>query len=164
LAGKGGKRRSEVQPTPEEQLAQSEDRLKAPETDWDEIYIRLRSSVLKDDFDRERFVRTPIGVLNRALEYVEDEEQRRANINAATTANLIQVVIAVAHGFSGAKGKAPSVNMKDFLPFPEWQPRQRVNSNGPDSATKFVLTKLMRNYQIPVHVFSSMISEADGAR
>jgi hypothetical protein len=41
-------------------LARCEQDLRMPLTNWDRIWMRLRSSALGADFPRERFLRTPI--------------------------------------------------------------------------------------------------------
>jgi hypothetical protein len=67
------------------------------------------------------------------------------------------VLINVAHGFSGSKGKAPKINVKDFLPFPDWEPEAKKNE-GPSDSTAKVLVKLLKKRAIPTYVFTSLKS------
>lgn len=126
--------------------------------------MRLRMSELGQDFPRERFVSTPVSTIRKALAVVEQEEQRKANINAYTTANLTQIVLGIAHGFSGSKGRPLSVKAKDFLPFPDWQPNKSDDSRSLDSSTRFILTKLQKENRIPAYVFVSLMTPIEPSR
>lgn len=126
--------------------------------------MRLRMSELGQDFPRERFVSTPVSTIRKALAVVEQEEQRKANISAYTVANLTQLVLGIAHGFSGSKGRPPSVKAKDFLPFPDWQPHTKEGKRNLDSSTRFVLTKLQKENRIPAYVFVSLMTPVEPSR
>lgn len=159
MAVLGGKRRpAGVQPTPEQQLEACATALRAPLTDWDMVYMRVRLSALGGDFPRERFVRTPIGILNKVLVLVDNDYQRKLNELSYTTAQLNQLLLSVAHGFSGSKGRRPQTKPQDFLPFPDWKPLNKESATGPDSTTKALLFSLHKNHRIPVHVFTALIS------
>lgn len=161
--GRSKKRRRQrgagVQPTPEEILSECETLLRTPLTDWDDIYFKLRASPLKDDFTRERFVRTPVSVIRWATKRALDHEQEQANLQALTTARLTATLIQIAHGFSGSKGPAPRLQVKDFLPFPDWKPDIEA-AEGPDEVTRYLLSNLARARRIPMHVFSALMTPA----
>ena len=81
-------------------------------------------------------------------------------MQALPVARLTQIVIQVAHGFSGSKQRAPKLNLKDFLPYPNWRP-SGGEADGPDQPTKFVLTELAKRRALPMHVFSALMSSAE---
>lgn len=58
---------------------------------------------------------------------------------------------------SGVGGHA---ELEDFLPFPNWKP-SNLEAEGPDQPTKFILSELLRNRQIPMHVFVALITPAE---
>jgi hypothetical protein len=124
------------------------------------IYVRLRTSALGDDFPQERFVRTPISVIRWALRELDDRDQALANLHATPVAQLTQILIQIAHGFSGSKRPAPKMELKDFLPFPNWHPAGH-QADGPDSATKFVLSELGKQRRIPIHVLTALLTTAE---
>lgn len=74
---------------------------------------------------------------------------------AITTARLTQIVVQVAHAFSGSKQAAPKSKVTEFLPFPDWKPASH-EADGPDQPTRFVLSELVRTRQIPLHVFTAL--------
>lgn len=142
--------------TPEEILESCAKTLKAPATDWDRIYVKLRTSEIGQDFPPERFLRTPLNTVKWVLEELDDAQKAKANLDAVTTAQLAQIVLLVAHGFSGSKQSAPKIQVKDFLPFPSWQPN-RSASDGPSDPTKFVLSELFRERRIEPRIFAALI-------
>lgn len=109
------------------------------------------------DFPRERFLRTPVRAIRRALRYVEDQEQAQANRDSVTAARLCQIVLQAAHNFSGSKRAAPKLNAKDFLPYPDWRPATE-DATGPDQPTKFILSELGKQRLIPVHVLVALMT------
>lgn len=119
--------------------------------------MRVRMSPMGADFPREEFVRTPIGIINRVLEEISDYEQATANINSMSTATLANLVLHVAHGFSGSKRTGPKSKPQDYLPFPDWQPEAK-RKEAISSATKTVLIELIKTRRIPMHVFSSLMT------
>lgn len=121
-------------------------------------------SALGSEFTGSTFLRTPTKVIRRALAIVEDEEQRRANIDSLSSAHIAQIVIAVAHGFSGSKGRPPKTKTKDFLPFPAWSPASVGDEGGPDESTRFVLIQLINQALLPPHVFTALIIRPEGGR
>jgi len=102
-------------------------------------------------------LRTPVGTIRWVLSQLSDREQADANLQALPIARLTQIVIQVAHGFSGSKRQAPKIEAKAFLPYPDWRPGG-VEADGPDNPTKFVLTELAKRRAIPVHVFAALMS------
>ena len=149
-----------MQPTPEQTLKQCEEVLRAAPTDWDALYLRVRSSALGADFPKDRFLRTPISALRRVFRYLDDQEKAEANLQALPTARLCQIVIQLAHGLSGSKRAGPKVTAKDFLPYPEWKPPS-ADASGPDQPTKFILSELGRNRQLPPHVLAALMTPAE---
>lgn len=134
--------------------------MRSAPTDWDAVYIRLRTSALGADFPQERFLRTPVGTIRMVLRELEQREQAEANLNALATARLTQLVVQVAHGFSGSKRPPPKVAVKDFLPYPNWRP-VTAEAEGPDQPTRFVLGELGRKRMIPIHVFAALMTPAE---
>ena len=120
----------------------------------------MRASALGADFPRERFLRTPVSTIRMVLRELEQREQAEANLNALATARLTQLVIQVAHGFSGSKRPAPKIAAKDFLPYPDWRPIA-TEADGPDQPTKFVLSELGQKRMIPIHVLAALMTPAD---
>jgi len=114
-------------------------------------------SDIGQDYPRERFVRTPVGTIRRVLRHLDDLEQRKANERALTTARLSQLVVQIAHGFSGSKKSPPKVTAKEFLPYPDWKPSSE-QGDGPDQPTKFVLTQLVRQMRVPLHVYTALMT------
>lgn len=123
--------------------------------------MRLRTSSIGADFPAERFLRTPVSTLRWLLRELDDQEKAQANIDAITAARLTNLVLQVAHGFSGSKRAAPKTKPEDFLPFPNWRPTNQ-EADGPDQPTKFILSELLRNRQIPMHVFVALITPSEG--
>lgn len=123
--------------------------------------MRLRMSALGAEFPRERFMSTPVRLIDKALQEISNHEQATANINSMSTATLANLVLQVAHGLSGSKRAAPKTKAQDYLPFPNWTPTsdkvQRL-----DPITKAALVTLARQQRIPVHVFSSLMSPPTG--
>jgi hypothetical protein len=149
-----------VQPTPEQILKRCEEYLRSPETDWDSIYVRVRTSALGADFPRERFLRTPIGLIRWILRQLDEREQALANMAALPTARLTQLVVQIAHGFSGSRRPAPKMKVQDFLPYPKLSPAS-AEAEGPDDPTKFILTELGRSHRIPMHVFVALMTPVE---
>lgn len=117
-------------------------------------------SPLGGDFPPDRFLRTPISTVRWLLRQLDDRDQAKANIQSLTTARLAQIVLQVAHGFSGSRRPAPKSKVEDFLPFPEWKPAS-AEGDGPDQPTKFVLTELISARRIPLHVFTALITHPE---
>jgi hypothetical protein len=111
------------------------------------------------DFPAPKFLRTPISTIRWILRELDDADKAKANVSAITTARLTQLVIQVAHGFSGSKRAAPKIQPSEFLPFPDWRPAA-TEADGPDQPTKFILSELIRNRQIPLHVFTALNTPA----
>jgi hypothetical protein len=124
--------------------------------------MRLRMSKLGDDFPPERFLRTPVSTIRMVLHELVQQEQAKANEDALVTARLTHLVLQVAHGFSGSNRPAPAVGVKDFLPYPDWRPSYASPvDQGPDQATKFILTELGRKHLIPIHVLAALMTSPD---
>lgn len=105
-------------------------------------------------------MRTPTKALGKVLQYLESEEQRQANILSASTSMLGVQIAYIAHGMGGGKGPKPKVDLKDFLPFPNWNPPsgEEETRPGPSPSTKVTLARLLRERRIPVYVFSQLNS------
>jgi hypothetical protein len=58
---------------------------------------------------------------------------------------------------SGAKGKKPKIRVEDFLPFPDWSPNAKAKE-GPDEATKKILSSLIRQRRIPMYIFVQLVT------
>ena len=121
------------------------------------IYVRIRTSALGPDFPRERFLRTPISLIRWLLREIDDRDKGQANLQALPVARLTQILLHVAHNFSGSKRPAPKINAKEFLPFPDWRPASS-QAAGPEASTKFVLTELGRQRRIPIHVLTALMT------
>ena len=94
------------------------------------------------------------------LGQLSDREQSEANLRALPVARLTQVLIQIAHGFSGAKGQPPKLEVKDFLPYPNWNPAGG-QADGPSPPTRFILTELGKRRALPMHVFAALMTPAD---
>lgn len=136
--------------------------INAPDTNWDRLYLRVRSSPLGGDFPRERFIRTPIQVITDILEWLDSEEQRTANLYSHAIGNLGVELAAIAHGFAGGKGKKPEIQPKDFYPYPNWKPLTDGPSAGPSAETKRILGQVFRRRHIPPHVYTHLLGTPEG--
>lgn len=114
-------------------------------------------SALGSDFPRERFLRTPLTVIRWILRELDDRDKGQANLQALPIARLTQIVLQVAHGFSGSKRPAPKIEAKDFLPWPDWRPASQ-QADGPTAPTKFVLADLGRKQLLPIHVLTALMT------
>lgn len=124
------------------------------------VYLRLRTSPLGPDFPRDRFLRTPIRLIRWVMERLDNDEQRQANTASITEARVADLLLKVAHGFSGSRRSPPRTSPKDFLPYPGWQPPS-TTSTGPDQPTKFVLGQLVQTSRIPLHVFLGLVTSPE---
>lgn len=102
-------------------------------------------------------MRTPISLIRWLLRELDDRDKGKANLQALPVARLTQVLLQIAHGFSGSKRPAPKLDTKDFLPYPDWRPASS-QADGPEPGTKFVLTELGRQHRIPVHVLTALMT------
>lgn len=91
------------------------------------------------------------------LREIDDYEKSQANLQSISVARLATTMVSIAHGFSGAKGPAPNVQPKDFLPFPEWKPSD-TPEDGPNPETREVLMRLFKRAQIPHYVFTALLN------
>ena len=117
-------------------------------------------SALGEDFPAERFLRTPVATIRRALREVDDREKGTMNIEALPVARLTSLVIQIAHGLSGSKRASPQIDMKTFLPFPDWRPASQ-QADGPSPGTQHVLTELAVKRMIPIHVLAGLMTPAE---
>lgn len=155
-----GKRRSRARElTPEEQLENLGAYLRSGETDWDSLYLRIRTSALGDDYPRDRFLRTPIRTLRRILTYLDHQDQAQANLDSISTARLADLLLKVAHGFSGSKKAPPKTEPKDWLPFPKYRVESQKAEEA-DAPTKFILSELAHKFAIPIYVFVALNGRA----
>lgn len=73
-------------------------------------------------------------------------------------------VISISHGMAGAKAPASSLNLKNFLPFPDWEPVSQTTKIGPSDATKEVLYDLIKHNLIPMGVFLNLVNPPESSR
>lgn len=83
-----------------------------------------------------------------------------ADIHSFSTARLAALVVQIAHGLSGAKGPAPKVSAKDYLPFAQAAQLNTAAADGPSEATKLILVDVMKRGEIPPAVFHSLLAPA----
>lgn len=83
-----------------------------------------------------------------------------ADVQSFTTARLAALVVQIAHGMSGAKGPAPKITAKDYLPFGQAAQLSTTATDGPSEATKLVLIDVMKRGEIPPAVFHSLYTPA----
>ena len=114
------------------------------------------------DFPRERFLRTPISVLKWVMDKVMDKEQADANLASLSTARMADLLLRVAHSYSGSK-KKPKGAPKDWLPFPDYRPN-RQEAEQADEPTKFILSELVHRFDIPVYVFVALNGRVEDTR
>lgn len=105
-------------------------------------------------------MRTPLSLLKKAYDYVLNAEQAKANQDSITQAQMTDLLLKIAHGFSGSKKKAPSTKPKDFLPYPHHRPIGSTADEA-DAPTKFVLTELVKRFAIPVHIYVALNGRVD---
>jgi hypothetical protein len=117
-------------------------------------------SALGADFPAPIFVRTPISTIRWVLREIDDKEQAAANTQALPTARLTQLLLQIAHGFSGSRKPAPKTKVQEFLPYPEWKPRAS-EAEGPDQPTRFILTELGRQRRLPGHILTALLTPAE---
>lgn len=96
-------------------------------------------------------------VIRWVLRELDNLEYGQANLQALPVARLTTTLIGIAHGFSGSKRAAPKVEVKDFLPFPDWKPEGAIAA-GPSADTVKRLKELLSKRLIPMHVFTALIS------
>lgn len=96
------------------------------------------------------------------LTYVDSEEQRQANIANSGVGKLGVQLAYIAWGFSGGTGPKPQVDLKDYLPFPEWKPLKTAPELGPTKETKALLTRLLKERRLPPHVYTVLSSPPEG--
>jgi hypothetical protein len=82
-----------------------------------------------------------------------------ADVQSFSTARLAALVVQIAHNMSGAKGPAPKVTAKDYLPFGQ-EAQLSTAADGPSEATKLVLIDVMKRGEIPPAVFHSLYAPA----
>ena len=122
--------------------------------------MRIRCSPLGDDYPRDRFLRTPIRTIRKAIALIDDQEKYKANVASLTNAQTACVILQTAHAYAGGKGRGPKALPKDFLPFPKWKPTTE-ESDGPDDATLHILSTLIRSMSIPMHVYVELTRPAE---
>jgi hypothetical protein len=101
-------------------------------------------------------MRTPVSALGEVLQHLDNEEQRQANIHSAAVGKLGVQLAYIAWGFSGGKGPKPQIDLKDFFPFPKWEPPGAALRIGPTPETHSILTGLLKEGRIPAHVYTQL--------
>ena len=142
---------------PDQILKQAQETLSLPETDWEEIYFRLRVSPLGADFPAEVFIRTPIKVIRKALSKVENLEQYQANLHSLTAQRGAALLFTALHTTQGHK--PPSMDERKLLPFPDWRP-DNAPVLGPTEQTLKVLRKVFAERRIPLAAFTALRTPA----
>ena len=92
------------------------------------------------------------------MEFISNEEQRTHNLASVTTAKLCLQLISIAHGFAGAQGELPKIDVKDFLPFPDWSP-EGAQPVGPTPETRSVLARLLETGELPLPIFTQLVAQ-----
>jgi len=123
----------------------------------------VRGSVYGADYPPERFSRTPISCIRLVLRELDHREQAEANLASSTTARLCFLLRQGLHAHSGATTPLTDVDIKSYLPFPDWKPPTE-EVKGPSEMTALVLRETLRRREIPMHVFIALITppESDG--
>lgn len=107
-------------------------------------------------------MRTPISTLKWVMDKLVDKQQSDANLSQLSQARLADLVLKVAHSFSGSK-RPPRGVAKDWLPFPNYR-AQTKEMDQADEPTKFILSELVHRFEIPVYVFVALNGRAEDAR
>ena len=78
---------------------------------------------------------------------------------------MCNLMIQIAHGFSGSKKAPPKTTPKDYLPFPEWESLWGAHEsiNAPTEITKDILKNLLMARRIPMEVYITLSSGAKDA-
>lgn len=84
------------------------------------------------------------------LEFVYEEEKRRANIASISTAKLALVVVNVAQALAGSKKEA-KLTIDELLPFVL---NEEVAAK--QTETEEILNKVIRERKLPVHVVAAL--------
>jgi hypothetical protein len=84
------------------------------------------------------------------LEFVYEEEKRRANIASISTAKLALVVVNVAQALAGSKKEA-KLTLDELLPFVL---NEEVAAK--QTETEEILNKVIRERKLPVHVVAAL--------
>jgi hypothetical protein len=114
------------------------------------LYLQVRSSRFGHDYDKPKFLRTPLKELFRVLEFVFEEEKRSANIQSIATAKLAMIVIQIAQGYAGNK-KPSTITIDDLLPF-----ALNTKMSEIESETGNIVAKLTRESRLPIHVIAAL--------
>ena len=96
------------------------------------------------------------------MDKLVEQEQAAANLESLSTARLADLLMRVAHGFSGSKRPVQG-KPKDWLPFPGFRPAT-AEAEEADEPTKFILSELVQRFEIPVYVFVALNGRVDSNR
>lgn len=102
-------------------------------------------------------MRTPIKQLQRILTELDNKEQAEANLASKSTAELCYLVRNAIHIFSHSTTPLTDVHVKSYLPFPDWKPPS-AEIQGPSEMTVHVLREALRRHQLPMYVFTALIT------
>lgn len=95
------------------------------------------------------------------LDKTRIDNQNKANIQSAATAQLANLLLNVAHAFSGSKGGGPKTRPQDFLPFPRLEEELlSERGDGPDEFTKLILKELLKTRKLPMYIYSLLSDPA----
>ena len=102
------------------------------------------------EYDRSRFLHTPVSEIQFILQKSAEEEKRQANISSISTAKLAHLVLQTASAMSGSKEKL-KVNIENFLPF-----ELETGTDSRNNLTRDILSKLIKSGRIPTYVIAAL--------
>ena len=88
-----------------------------------------------------------------------DQGKQEANRDSVTQSVMTDLMLKIAHGFSGSKKRPPKTRPMDFLPYPNYKP-PGADSDEADEPTKFVLAELVKQRRLPIYVLKAMMGRA----
>lgn len=122
--------------------------------DWNRYYWRLVTSDLHDPrFHADQFGRQPVRHILAAIEWLDEQDRRRANLASHTTAQLASLVLAIG---SGGKGQG---DYTQFLPFLVENIDGRPRLPADALAT---LHQLIRQRRLPMPVIALLADDLAG--
>lgn len=127
----------------------------------------MRVSAIGVDYPLDKYLQTPTTELQYVMEVVVNEEQRVANLAANTAAKAIVISQYNTRAAAGSKDSTP-IDPKQYLPYPEWKPievirAEKAKAIKPEARrdTIEVLTKLLKQRAIPMHVYAALMRKED---
>lgn len=96
------------------------------------------------------FLATPIREIRAVLKYLDNHEQKSANVSALTMQRATQLLVECLVAVNG--GKPPEIDYKQLLPYPDWKP-EGAKITGPSAETVAIARKLFGQRRIPLCTF-----------